>query len=41
MLAFFKKISNPAETYLQVLPLSSRASLVGMTHEGVVACALA
>jgi hypothetical protein len=32
---------NPVETYFHDLALSSRASLVGVTHEGVVLCALA
>jgi hypothetical protein len=32
---------NPVKTYFQDLTLSSCASLVGVTHEGVTPCALA
>jgi hypothetical protein len=32
---------NPPKTYLQDMTLLSRASEVGMTHEGVMTCALA
>jgi hypothetical protein len=32
---------KPTETYFQVLALSSHASLVGATHEGVTPCTLA
>jgi hypothetical protein len=37
ILTLFKKKSRnePAKIYLQDLALSSRASLVGVTHEGV------